>query len=205
MNKRKKWTPQEDITESLLKFREKRKWQLALRRYVLEKTPCQFYAPYFGLSIEEFRRWIELQFKNGLKWENFGTAWQFDHIVPVAYFDFTNQDDLRLCWNFINIRVEEIYLNKNRGRRIDLLAVKPYFDSLYGKTGLQICSKMIEKINILQVSSITSEPALQEFLSSKKADIETLSSLSHVEFNKINEGVTLKDILLERDILKKYG
>ena len=205
MNTRKKWTPQEVITDSLLKFREKRKWQLALRRYILERNPCQSYAPYFGLAIPDFRQWIELQFSSKLKWDNFGTAWQFDHIVPVAYFDFANEGDLRLCWNFINIRVEQLDLNKNKAHRIDVLAVKPYFESLYSKTGLELCNMMLEKINTLQVSSIISEPGLEGFLTVKRGEIEALSNLTNEEFNSINQGVSLNDILLEKEILKKFG
>lgn len=205
MNKRKKWTPQAEITESLLKLREKRKWQIALRRYILERNPCQSYAPYFGLSITDFRKWIELQFSNELYWENFGVAWQFDHVVPVAYFDFANENDLRLCWNFINIRVEQLDLNKNRGHRIDVLAVKPYFEALYRKTGIERCKKMIEKIITLEICSIISEPYLEGFLTRMRSEIEELSSLTNEEFNSINKGVSLNDILLEKEILKKFG
>jgi hypothetical protein len=94
---RKKWTAKTTITEELLKFREKRKWQLALRRYVLEKKAALLYAPYFGLDVNGFREWIALQFTDELNWDNFATAWQFDHIVPVTYFDFTQEEDLYLC------------------------------------------------------------------------------------------------------------
>ena len=68
-------------------FNEKRKWQIALRRYVLEKNKSSQYARYFGLPIYMFRNWIELQFDESLNWDNFSTAWQFDHIVPIALFD----------------------------------------------------------------------------------------------------------------------
>ena len=59
---RKAWTPQTEITDSLIRFREKRKWQLSYRRYVLEKAPSEAYAPYFGLDIETLRQWFEAQF-----------------------------------------------------------------------------------------------------------------------------------------------
>ena len=109
---RKKWTPKEEVTEGLLKFRAKRRWQIALRRYIIEKNPCFAYAPYFGLDIENFRKWIEIQFDEELNWDNFSKKWQFDHIVPVAYFDFDSESDLRLCWNFMNVSVEKLQLNK---------------------------------------------------------------------------------------------
>ena len=202
---RKKWTPKHEITDSLLKFREKRKWQLAFRRYVLEKKASQPYSPYFGLGIEEFRKWIEIQFTSELNWDNFGTHWQFDHIIPVAYFDYSLEEDLRLCWNFINIRVERLDLNKNRGHRVDVLAVKSYFENLYNKTGYSLCLKMLDKINIIEVTNIVSEPKIEEFIIQNKEYLEMLSTLSNDEFNSLNMGMTLNEILLQRDILNKFG
>ena len=202
---RKKWTPQIDITDSLLKFREKRKWQLALRRYVLDKNPSYAYAFYFGLGIEEFRKWIEIQFTEGLRWENFGSAWQFDHIVPVAYFDFSNEQDLLLCWNFINIRVEGIQADKNLGNRIDALAAKPYFEALHNKTGYSFCLKMISKISSIEGSNILNNQVIEDFIIQNKAHLEMIASLSKEEFSRLSMGISIKDILLEREIINKFG
>jgi len=202
---RKKWTPQLEVTDSLLKFREKRKWQLAFRRYVLEKKPSQSYSIYFGLDIEHLRKWIELQFTEALNWDNFGSAWQFDHIIPVAYFDFSKEEDLKLCWNFINIRIELLELAGHEGKRVDVLAAKTYFENLYRKTDFPLCLKMTDRIRRIEESSTASEPALESFLRDNKTYLETISTLEQGEFNQLNEGTTLDDILMERKILKKFG
>lgn len=202
---RKKWTPKEEVTETVIKFREKRKWQQALRRYVLEKNASEGYAMYFGLSIESFRQWIEIQFTGSLSWTNFAKEWQFDHIVPIAYFDFNSEEDLRLAWNFINIRVEKIDLNKVRGNRIDVIAVKSYFEALYERTQYSFCAKMLAKIEQIEVSNIVSEPLLENFIIERKQEFEAISNLDASEFNQLNKGRTLSDILLEKEILKKFG
>jgi hypothetical protein len=202
---RKKWTPKEDVTELDIRTRDKKKWQLALRRYVLEKQVSENYAPYFGLDIESFREWIEIQFDEDLNWESFGSKWQFDHIVPVAYFDFGIKEDLKLCWNFINIRVEKIELNKVRGNRIDVIAVKTYFERLYSKTNYFLCPKMLAKIDEIEVSNIVSEPKIEDFINALKADFEIMYSLTASEFAQMNRGVPFKDVLLEREILRKFG
>ena len=202
---RKKWTAKEGVTEAVIKFREKRKWQQALRRYVLEKNISEGYAMYFGLDIENFRKWIEMQFTGSLNWENFGEEWQFDHIVPIAYFDFKNQEDLMLAWNFINIRVEKIDLNKVKGNRIEVIAVKSYFKALYEKTQYQFCARMLEKIEQIEVSNIVTEPGLENFIIERKQEFETISTLNASEFAQLNTGRMLNDILLEREILKKFG
>ena len=118
-------------SDSLLKFREKRKWQIAFRRYVLDKQVCAAYAPYFGLDIENMRQWFEYQFQKEIGWDNFGKMWQFDHIIPVTYFDFSKEEELKMCWNFTNLIVEEFKKNKERGHRLDVLAANNYFKELY--------------------------------------------------------------------------
>jgi hypothetical protein len=201
----KKPMQREGVTEALLKFRDKRRWQLALRRYVLEQKANENYALYFGLDIIGFREWIEIQFTEDLNWKNFGSKWQFDHIVPVAYFDFGIEEDLKLCWNFINIRVEKIELNKVRGNRIDVIAVKTYFERLYSKTNYFLCPKMLAKIDEIEVSNIVSEPKIEDFINARKADFEIMYSLTAAEFAQMNRGIPFKDVLLEREILRKFG
>ena len=201
----KKPMQREGVTDALLKFREKRKWQLALRRYVLEKQTSENYAHYFGLDIQSFREWIEIQFTDDLNWDNFASKWQFDHIVPVAYFDFGIEEDLKLCWNFVNIRVEKIELNKVRGNRVDVLVVKSYFEALYSKTNYFLCTKMLAKIDEIEVSNIISEPNIENFINARKADFEIMYTLSAAEFAQMNRGVSFKDVLLEREILRKFG
>ncbi len=202
---RKKWTKAVQITDKVLRFREKRKWQVTLRRYVLEKTLSPSYAIYFGLSIEEFRKWIELQFTAGLNWNNFGTSWQFDHVVPLAYFDFTVENDLLLCWNFINIRVQNIEIGKTPLNKIEVIAVKPYFEYLLNKTGFSLCLKMIDKINQIINANIIGETEIERYIIQNKADLEIISTLDREEFNSLNTGTSLEDILLEKEILKKFG
>ncbi len=202
---RKTWTPQTEVTDSLIRCREKRKWQLSYRRYVLEKMPSEAYAPYFGLDIKSLRNWFELQFTEDINWDNFGKAWQFDHIVPTTYFDYTNEADLLLCWNFINLRVEKIESNKNRGNRIDLLAVRPYFQELFNRTGYSLCSKMLTKIETIEVSNIESHPTIENFILQNKAHLESITTLDHTEFNRLNQGITLSELLLEREIVRKFG
>ncbi|MEP7144629.1 MAG: hypothetical protein ABI707_17235 [Ferruginibacter sp.] len=202
---RKKWTPKEEITGELLKFREKRKWQLALRRYVLEKNISPGYAFYFGLSIDQFRKWIEIQFTEELNWGNFGQAWQFEHIVPLAYFDFSHEEDLRLCWSFINIKVEKIEMKTNRRNRTDIIAARPYFEALYDKTAYCFCLKMIEKIGVIEKLNLVIKPLVEEFIIKNKKNLEIASSLTREEFNSLNMGIPLHDILLERAIIEKFG
>lgn len=201
---RKRWTKKTEVTESLLKLREKRKWQIALRRYVLEKNKSSFYAPYFGLDILHFRKWVELQFDDDLNWNNFSSSWQFDHIIPVGSFDFSSEIDLRLCWNFINIRVAKNGEN-NKTSGIDIIAAKTHFQQLYERTQFSLCKLMLEKIEQIGLSQIETNTALENFILKNKTIIETATSFGSYEFNKLNDGVPFEEIMAERELLKKFG
>ena len=201
--KRKKWTAQTEVTDSLLKFREKRKWQISLRRYVLDQTGGKAYAPFFGIDIQNFRNWIEIQFDQETNWGNFSKSWQFDHIIPVAYFDFGKESELRLCWNFTNIRVERLTLKKNRGSGIEVLAAKSYFENLYKHTNYPICNLMVQKIEQIEVSQKGNNAKLEEFIRERQEYLAKILSFSQYEYSRLNEGIKMDLILEERSFIEK--
>lgn len=56
-----------------------------------------------GCSIEECRKHIESQFKEGMIWDNYG-EWHIDHIRPCAAFDLTDPDQQKECFNYKNLQ-----------------------------------------------------------------------------------------------------
>lgn len=191
-------------TAALFKFREKRKWQIALRRYVIEKALSKNYAPYFGLDIANMRLWFEYQFKDGINWENFGKEWQFDHIIPVTYFDFNIDEELKICWNFTNIRVELIQKNKDRGARLDVLAAKGYFKRLFDETQYEVCNKLLEKIDQIELSEFISTEAQRNFISSHREYLKMIEGYSFFEFELLNMGRSIEDVNKEIAFIKKF-
>ncbi|HEY6437185.1 MAG TPA: hypothetical protein VIY47_11400, partial [Ignavibacteriaceae bacterium] len=147
----------------------------------------------------------ELQFKEGVNWNNFGVSWQFDHIVPVTYFNFEDESDLRLCWNFLNIRVEGIELNKNRGNRVDVIASKAYFDKIFIDTAYPIAELMVKKIESIEVSQILNTQSLEEFIKQNTEALKHFLSFSSYDFDQLNSGNSLNDILAEKEMLKKFA
>lgn len=185
--------------EDMLK--EKRKWQIAMRRYILEKQPSAQYAPYFGITVEGFRQWIVLQFADGLTWGNFGKQWQFEHIVPAQHFNLNLESDLKLLWNFLNIRV------KNEGGpsilQVSGFAAIGYFSEIVELTQLEIAEKMVEKLQQLQTGELPS--TLRQHLTTQTKELGQLARLEEHDLLRINQGETLENILLEQSILQKFG
>jgi len=202
---RKKWEAKTDITRSLMVFRAKRKWQIALRRYVLNGHPSVYYAPFFALDIRTLRSWFENQFESSMCWANFGEEWQFDHVIPVAYFDFDDEDDMKLCWNFTNLRVEPIDLKGNRGQRVDVIASKAYFKELYGRTNYLPCLRLLEKIDRIELSELNNSQKQFEFIVQHRGYLEMIEDYSSFEFELLNRGRTVEDVNKEIAFLKKLS
>lgn len=200
---RKRHTKQEETPE-LLKFREKRKWQIALRRYVLEKSPCFAYAPYFALDIEHMRKWFGSQFKEGIGWETFGVNWQFDHIIPVTYFDFAEEEDLKLCWNFINIRVDPMEPGKDKGTRLDMLSARNFFQELWKKTQYLVCQQLLNKIDEIELTETISSVAQQAFIKEHEYYLKSIEGYSAVEFELLNKGRSIEEVKKESQFIKNF-
>ena len=202
---RKSPVKKEDVTPSLLKFREKRKWQINLRRYVIGRNPCPNYAPYFGLDINNMRQWFEYQFTERVNWASFGTSWQFDHIIPVTYFDFAIEEELKMCWNFTNLRVELIQQNKDRGNRVDVLAARNYFRDLFENTGYKICQLLLQKIDQIEIAEIVSTTVQKQFIREHMDYLRMIEGYSVFEFELLNSGRSIEEVKKEISFITNLG
>lgn len=64
-----------------------------------------------GCSVEKLKKHLELQFQEGMSWDNYGVGrllkartWQIDHIIPRKFFDLTKEDNQRICFNYRNLQ-----------------------------------------------------------------------------------------------------
>lgn len=166
----------------------KRKWQIALRRYIIEGRPAFEYAPYFGLDSKSFREWIEISFDSHMNWSNFGKLWHIDHIVPVSFFDLNSEKELCLCWNFINIHPS--LRGAEDGYFFDSAKAISFFDSLYQKSGYYLAGELVYKIKaIVESGKIPEITKKTDFLNKKKEYLAQLEGFSAVEMELINKGM----------------
>ena len=72
----------------------------------------------FGCSKQEFQKHIQSQFTDGMHWNNYGTFWHIDHIIPLSHFDPYNEDHKRVANHWTNLRPLEAIANVRRGNRM---------------------------------------------------------------------------------------
>jgi len=58
-----------------------------------------------GCSIEEFKEHLEMQWEDGMSWDNHGVhGWHIDHIRPCASFDLLDPEQQRECFHYTNMQ-----------------------------------------------------------------------------------------------------
>lgn len=77
-------------------------------------------AALIGCSWQEFRDHLERQFAPGMSWQNYGSAWHIDHIIPCSKFDHSNPREVNQCWHFTNLRPLSAAENVRKGAKIEL-------------------------------------------------------------------------------------
>lgn len=59
-----------------------------------------------GYTWQTLRMHLETQFTSEMTWENWGSVWELDHIIPASSFKYESLDDplFRECWALSNLR-----------------------------------------------------------------------------------------------------
>jgi hypothetical protein len=71
-----------------------------------------------GCTPKFLKEWLEYQFDSKMSWDNYGTYWHIEHVIPCASFDFSEIKQQRVCFNWRNIRPFEGSENISKGDKI---------------------------------------------------------------------------------------
>jgi len=85
------------------------------------------YKQYIGCEHETLLSWIEFQFDNKMSWDNFGSYWHIDHILPINSFDFEIEKNKYICFNWTNLQPLQATENQSKSNK---LLLHYYFNSI---------------------------------------------------------------------------
>ncbi len=71
-----------------------------------------------GCSIEELKSYLFDKFKPGMTWDNYGSHWHIDHVLPLNHFNLRDRDELLVACNFKNLQPLWAKENFSKGARI---------------------------------------------------------------------------------------
>ena len=67
-------------------------------------------------TLQQLREHLEKQFDKNMSWDNYGTYWEIDHIIPQNLFNIATAEDadFKICWSLMNLRPLEKSANRKR-------------------------------------------------------------------------------------------
>lgn len=76
-----------------------------IRQNLREKKAGRHWESLVGYTLEDLKKHLELQFKDGMSWDNMG-KWHIDHKIPKSKFKYEKPEDeqFRLCWSLDNLQ-----------------------------------------------------------------------------------------------------
>ncbi len=139
-----------------INYRIKKSLAARLRCVLTKKTSTM---NYIGCNIQYFREWLEYNFTQDMNWDNYGTYWSIDHIIPVCKYDLTNEDEKLKCWNWSNMMPVTINYNSSK-KNIDTNQI----------------NYIVEKLEKFKEEGSTTKWFSEEFLLTSQIDKINLNS-----------------------------
>ena len=66
------------------------------------------------MPLRMFKCWLSKNFQPGMTWENHGSVWHMDHVVPISWFDLTDRKQRKICYHWSNTRPYPALKNQSR-------------------------------------------------------------------------------------------
>lgn len=79
-----------------------RNYRCYLRDYLFKGRTTKNIDDIVGLSPEKMKDWLEYNFEPGMTWDNYGTFWNLDHVMPCSSFDLEDELQLYECFSWKN-------------------------------------------------------------------------------------------------------
>ena len=93
--------------------------RLRLNEYIKKGKYRKFgsFRDKLGCDWDFFKRYMEEQFVEDMSWENYGTYWHIDHIIPLAAWDLSKEEDQKLAAHYSNLRPLKAIDNLKKGKK----------------------------------------------------------------------------------------
>ena len=75
-----------------------------------------------GFTLDDLVCHLEKQFTPEVTWDNYGSYWHLDHIIPLSYFKYETAEDteFKMAWCLDNLQSLQKTLNFSKGNRLTL-------------------------------------------------------------------------------------
>jgi len=88
----------------------------AIYRNLAKQKSNTHWEEFVDFTLDELKQHLESLFDDNMSWDNYGSYWHVDHIVPVAAFNYQSylDESFKRCWSLQNLQPLEISLNVSK-------------------------------------------------------------------------------------------
>jgi hypothetical protein len=121
------WTYNRLQTDPVFKFINVQRRRI---RYALKQRKTDRTIDYLGCSANQFFHWMNYQFNENFTFENHGTVWHIDHVIPISRFNLENNDEQYLSLNWRNTMPLSVYENLSKHNKIIQSQIEKHYQTL---------------------------------------------------------------------------
>tara|TARA_R110000868_G_scaffold396794_1_gene669101 strand:- start:95 stop:490 length:396 start_codon:yes stop_codon:yes gene_type:complete len=101
-------------------FKVRKTVSRAIRMHVGKGTRSKRTEELSGCSMKFLVSHIESTFCRGMAWENYGTGWHIDHIIPLSRWNLKDTRQSRLAFNWTNLQALSAKANLEKRDKLTL-------------------------------------------------------------------------------------
>ena len=76
------------------------------------------YRELLGMDLDVFKAWLAFQFEADMTWDNYGTVWQIDHVLPMSRFNLADPRNRHICFGWTNLQPLKVSDNRQKSNTI---------------------------------------------------------------------------------------
>lgn len=102
--------------KSDINFRVSRIMSVNIRSAIKKDKAERHWENLVPYTLQELKDHLESQFTSEMSWDNYGSYWEIDHIIPQNTFNITSSEDtdFKICWSLANLRPLTTIENRSR-------------------------------------------------------------------------------------------
>jgi len=70
-----------------------------------------------GLDIISYKEYLSSKFTSKMNWDNYGSYWEIDHIIPISKFNLDNEYEQKQAFHYTNTQPLTVKQNRSKNNR----------------------------------------------------------------------------------------
>jgi hypothetical protein len=125
--KKRRWRKKKRETDPTFKL-----WENARKRIwkILHNKKPTNTDKLIGTTPLEYKEWLEYTFTDEMTWQNYGTYWHIDHVIPLAKHNLEDKNEIFKAFNWKNCRAEPKTFNILKNDDLDYNQITKHYTEL---------------------------------------------------------------------------